>query len=175
MPRGCEGDDALARNKVRRGDRHRPAKAIADQRGGFGDAAQQGKQQMFDMSRNIQVAPVLGLAPVEQEHVAAHSRNGTREGHVFVEVQDSRRIDQRWNEKRRRTAAPMVTQTGPTVARNLWLAWRPRTPRGSLIRTQTGECIASEFGVMRRDVAYQIEKQRQRPRRVFMLQRTMLR
>ena len=67
VPRSGEGDDPLDLDQVRRGDRHGPSEAIADQRDRFSNAAQQRQQQFLDMSRHGQLGALARLAPVEQQ------------------------------------------------------------------------------------------------------------
>jgi hypothetical protein len=53
MPWGGEGRDPLASRQVGGGDGHGPAEAIADQRRGLADLAQQRHQQLLDMAGDV--------------------------------------------------------------------------------------------------------------------------
>jgi hypothetical protein len=69
----------------------------------------------------------------------------------------------------------MIAQTSAANARDFRLGGRSFPARGLLICPQAGERIRSKLWVASGYLAYQFEKQRQRPWRAFMLQRTMLR
>ena len=113
IPRRCERHHAFAWNKVRSGDRHGSAEAIADECNRFADAAQQREQQVFDMPSDAQLRARVRTAPVEQERSAVHPRNGASHRRFRVEIEDPRRIDQRRDEHRGWAFTPVIAQASP--------------------------------------------------------------
>ena len=175
IPRGGERCDALACDQVGGRDRHRSAQAIADKCGRFADAAQQGQKQMLDVASNVEPGPSARLSPIEQERAAAHRGDRGGQGYVLVQVEDSRRVDQRGDEDDRRAASTMVAKAGPLDARRFRLRQGPRPALGILVSAQSGEGFAREIRVVFAGAANQLEEQRERARCAFMLQCRMIR
>jgi hypothetical protein len=69
----------------------------------------------------------------------------------------------------------MVAQAGTADARNFRLRRRTLEPRRLLIGAQARERRARDFGISRRHLPYQFEKQWKRARSAFMLRCTLLR
>jgi hypothetical protein len=69
----------------------------------------------------------------------------------------------------------MIAQRGAAHASDFGFRRRPLAPRGLLVSAEASKRIRSKFRVACRHLPYQFEKQRQRARCAFMLQRTMLR
>ena len=179
MPRRGERRQAFHFDQIRRGNRHRPAEAIADQRNRPSNAAQQRQQQLFDMTRDRKLGALVGLAPIEEKRAAPHAGNRGSERDFFVEVENARRIDQRRHEQSGRPVTAMVAQCCTAHSCDFRLRWGPVPPRRPLIRAQSCERVRCKSGIAFRHLSYQFEKQRERTWRslgdAFMLQRTMLR
>ena len=88
-PRRRERDHALAIDEVRRRDRHRTPQAIANQRSGLANAAQQRQQQMFDVSGNVEFGALLRFTPVEEQRPPPHARDRSGQRHLLVEIAES--------------------------------------------------------------------------------------
>jgi hypothetical protein len=96
-----------------------------------------------------------------------------------VEVEDPRRIDQRRDEDRRRSAAAMVAQACAANARDFRLRRLALRPLGNFVSTQAGKRVPGQSSVIGGRLANKIEEEGQGPGRplsgVPMLQRTMFR
>ena len=127
------------------------------------------------MARDRKTGSLVGLTPVEQHHTAAHACDRGRQRHFFIEVENARRIDQRGDKQGRWSASALVAQrTRRERARSPASATAVR-PRCLLVRAKSRERSARQLGIALRHFPYQFEKERQRARCAFMLQRTMLR
>ena len=93
----------------------------------------------------------------------------------LAKYENARRIDQRWNQDHRRSVAAMVAQCCAANARDFLMRRRRLHGRRSGIGAQAREGVPGERGIFLRDAPHQLQEQRQRPRRAFMLQRTMIR
>jgi len=69
----------------------------------------------------------------------------------------------------------MIAQCCTPNSGNFRLQPGGRTPWSAAIGTQSCERLRRKLSVTRGHLPYQFEKQRQRPGRAFMLQRTMIR
>jgi hypothetical protein len=126
------------------------------------------------MTRHIERAAVLCVAPVEQQCTPSHARHSSDKRDFFVEIENPRWIDQRRNEDSRRTFAPVIAQAGATLSRDFGHCRARRAARRTLIGAEPGKRSSGQFGIALSNALYQIEKKRKRTWRAFMLQRTML-
>ena len=159
------------------GDRHGPAEAIADQRGGLADAAQQRQQQLLDMPGDGQLAPRRPPLP-QSSSSARRPMPATALGqrNLSIEVEDPRRIDQRRDRGSPAARAAMVAQARAANARDFGLRCAAALARAALSYARSpASASRASFGSRSDTSPHQFEEQRQRPRRAFMLQRTMLR
>ena len=134
---------------------------------------------MFDMACNVELGALFFRAPIEQQGAATHARYRRRQRHLLVEIENSRRIDQRGHENRGCAFPAMVAKTCALDARQLRLVCMPRTALGLLISAQACKRFMCKLAILLRHAPYQFEKQRKWAWRMlvcgFMLQRTMLR
>lgn len=175
IPRCRKRDQSLRLDDIRRSNRHRTAKTIADKRGRTINAAQQRKQQHFDMFSDRERRPVGRFTPVEQESVSSKIRDCCSKRHLFVEVENAGRIDEGRHEHEWRSFSAMISEARAQDPRHLGFLLRAFTVRSALICAQAGERIRRKPGVGNRDLPYQFEKQWQGPRSAFMLQCTNFR
>ena len=177
IPRRGERDDALdiGRGSPRRSPSFRrgnsrsarrarrccAAKAAAIPRHGRRPTARD-RSSALPQSSSSARRPIAAIAPVKRN--------------LLVEIEDSRRIDQRGDEHRRRSFAAVIAQG---MRRE-----RARFPASAAAARAAARCsyarspASASRGKLRiafRHLPYQFEKQRKRARRAFMLQRTMLR
>ena len=138
--------------------------------------AQQRQQQFLDMAGDDRSRALGRRAPIQQQRAPAHAGDRRRQRHLFVEIEDVRRVDQRGDEHRRRPAAAMIAQARAANARDFRLRRGRVRPLGVFVSAQPGKRVARQLGIALRGLAHQLEEQGQRTRgRAFMLQRTMLR
>lgn len=134
---------------------------------------------MLDMARYVEVRAIGRIAPVQQQCSAVHPRDCGSKGNLDIQIEDSRRVDQRRDEDSRRTLAPVIPQACAADARDFGRGLGARAPLRAFIGAKTRKRLLRKRGVPLADASYQIEKQRKRPWCTpvcgFMLQRTMLR
>ena len=158
VPWGGQCYDALDGNKVSGSNRHRSAEAIANKRRRFTNAAQQWQKQFFDMVRDRQAFALISAAPIDQQCVPAHARNGTGKRNFLIKIQNSWRIDQRGNQDKWRPMTTMIAQCSACHTFNHGLVASSLKPRREGISAKSDKGIGSEPGVALRYFANQLEK-----------------
>jgi hypothetical protein len=130
---------------------------------------------VLDMAGDVELGTFPRLAPIEQQRAAVHAGNGAGQGYLLVEIENPRRIDQRWDEHDRRAASAMIAEARAADPRDLG-SWRgARAAFGALVCAQAGKRVAAEIGIVLRSPPHQLEEQRKRAWCPFMLQCTIIR
>lgn len=172
VPRGCKSNDALDWKEVCRGNRHCAAKAIADETDGFIKRTKERKQELFNVSGDRQFGPFAGFSPVQQYRPAPHPGDRPGQGNVIVEIENTWRIDEGGNQHDARSSTAVIAKRRAAYPRDFRSRAWPLSARRTLISAQAIQRMAGQSRLAQRHLAYQFEKERQRPRCAFMLQCT---
>lgn len=127
------------------------------------------------MAGNVETMTIASPSPIEEKRSPPNECHCSSKRYVFVEIEDSRWIDEGGNEDSDWSIAAMISQAASSDARDLRRRRRRRSPLRIFIGAKSNERVARKRRIALGDVAYQFEKERQRTRCVFMLRRTMLR
>ena len=139
------------------------------------ERAEQRQEERFNVAGHAEVRAIQGRAPVDEEHAPSHIGDRYRQGRLLVEVEDSRRVDERGDEDRRRALPAIVAQLGAPGLRDDRAVARRSGRRRILVSTETGKGRRGDVRLGFPDGPHQLEKQGQWPRGAFMLQCRMLR
>jgi len=175
VPRCRQRDDAFCREQVGGSQGHCSAKTIADDGRCLANLPKKRQEQPFDMAGNAEFRALARRSPIEQQDAAAHPGNGFGQRNVRIQIEHVRRIDERRDEDHGRAATAAFAQHCPF---HLAGDRADRSNCGSfsaLIGDETGHGGPRHLRVALGGGADQFEEQWQRPRRVCMLQCTIIR
>ena len=99
------------------------------------------------MAGDAQARALARPSPIEQQHAAAHTGDGLSQGYFRVQIKHVRRIDERWDQDRRRTMSPAIAQCRPFNLEGAGAGSGQISPLGAFISGQSGQCGAGHFRV----------------------------
>ena len=110
------------------------------------------------MSRHGKVGSLVASAPIEKQGAMSHPGDRRGEGHLLVEIEDARRVDQRGNKHGRWSIAAVVAQGCATDARYFRFGGAPLATRRLPVGAETDQRVSRQPRVALRHFAYQFEK-----------------
>ena len=127
------------------------------------------------MTRDAERRTLVRWSPVEEANMPAHPGHCISQRDVAIQVENVWRIDERRDEDRRRAVAAAIAKRRPAQSSYDGPIRLDVVAVGSLIGDQPGQRCFRHRRIAICGQTHQCQKQRQRTRRAFMLQRTMLR